>query len=92
MNAFSGHVASNGRIFVFPAYLVDLIYIDDAGLRALDVTPGVLDQAQDNIFHVFTDIAGFGECCRIHDGKWNAEQTRQGLRQQRLSGSGRSDE
>src|SRR6266850_2458611 len=80
------------RMFVFPAYLVDFIYIDDAGLRALHITSGVLDQAQNDIFNVFTDIAGFGEGCRIHDSKWNAEQTRQGLRQQGLSGSGRSNE
>src|SRR5438105_13318270 len=61
LHAFTGHVAGDRRVLVFPADLVDLIDVDDALLRALDVAVGCLKKFQDNVLDVFADIAGLSQ-------------------------------
>jgi hypothetical protein len=92
LNAFAGNIAGDGRVFILSPDLVDLIYINDAGLSPLDVATGVLDQSKDNVFNIFADISGLGKGCSINDGEWNAQEAGQGLGQKRLSGSRRADQ
>ncbi len=40
LDAFAGDVARDGRVLVLTADLVDLVYIDDALLAALDIPVG----------------------------------------------------
>ncbi len=61
-------------------------------MGSLNVSIGVLNQAKDNVFNVFTDIAGFGERRGVHDGERHAQQPCQGLGQEGLTGSGGSDQ
>jgi hypothetical protein len=68
------------RVIEFAGNLVDLVDIDDATLRALDVVVGRLQQLQDDVLDVLADITGFGERCRIRDGERNVENARQRLR------------
>ena len=92
MDTFAGYIARDGGVFVLPANLVDLIYINDAGLGAFDVAAGVLDQTQNDIFNVFTNITGFGERRCIDNRKRHAQQARQRLREQRFARAGWSNE
>ena len=44
LDALAGNVAGNGGVLVLAPDLVDLVYVDDALLAALDVPIGVLEQ------------------------------------------------
>src|SRR5580698_672312 len=69
LHAFARNVAGNRRILVLAADFVDLVYIDDPLLAALNVPIGILKQPEDNIFNIFADIAGFGQRSGINDGE-----------------------
>src|SRR5690349_16401431 len=45
LNAFAGHIASDRNVFSFSGDLVDLIDVNDAHLRPLDIVVRVLKQA-----------------------------------------------
>src|SRR5262245_44055944 len=92
LHAFAGNVAGDRGIFVLAADLVYLVDVDDALLRAFDVAVGRLQQLQDDVFHVLSDVAGLGERRGVDDGERDFEHPRQGLREQRLAGSGRADQ
>ena len=72
--------------------LVDLVDVDDAALRALDIVVGRLQQLEDDVLDVLADIAGFGQRRRVRHGEGHVEDARQRLRQQRLAGAGRADQ
>src|SRR5712691_2912246 len=61
LHAFAGDIASNGRILVLAADLVDLIDIDDAGLSAAYIALGSLQQFEDDVLDVLAHITSFGE-------------------------------
>ena len=69
----------------FAGNLVDLVDVDDAALRALDVVVGRLQQFEDDVLDVLADIASFRERRRIGNGERNVENARQRLRQQCLA-------
>src|SRR5215470_19681423 len=92
LHAFAGNVACDRGILVLAADLVYLVDVDDALLRALDVAVCRLQQLQDDVFHVLPDVAGFGERRGVDDGERDFEHPREGLREQRLAGSGRADQ
>ena len=71
--------------------LVDLVDIDDAALRRLDVVVGCLQQLQDDILDIFAHIAGFGQRGRVGHGERHIQDARQRLRQQRLAAAGGTD-
>ena len=75
----------------FAGNLVDLVDIDDAALRALDVVVGGLQQLEDDVLDVLADIAGFGQRRRIRQGERHIEDARQRLRQKSLAGASRAD-
>ena len=72
--------------------LVDLVDVDDAALRALDIVVGGLQQLQNDVLDVLADVAGFGERRGIGHRERHVEQPRQRLGQQRLARTGRADE
>src|SRR2546425_2683712 len=92
LHALARDVAGDRGVVGLAADLVDLVDIDDATLGALDVVIGGLQQLEDDVLDVLTDIPGFGERRRIGHGEGHVEDTREGLRQQRLAGAGRSDQ
>src|SRR5207244_2729594 len=92
LNALARYVAGNRRILVLSPDLVDLINVDDARLRAFDVSAGVLDEAKDNVLDVLADVACFGKGRRIDDRERYAEQPGQRLCEKGLPGSGRTDQ
>ena len=69
LDALPGHVTGDGRVLVFAADLVNLVNVDDALLALLYISPGRLQQFEDNVFHVLADIPCFGEGRGVDDGK-----------------------
>ena len=92
LDAFARHVARDGRVFVLPADLVYLIYINDALLALLDVAAGRLEQLQEDVLDVLADVAGFGERRGIDNREGDREELGQGLGEQRLAAAGRAQE
>src|SRR6478672_3936240 len=86
------HVAGDRRGVGLAADLVDLVDIDDAPLRPLDIVVGGLEQLEDDVLHVLADIASFGQRGGIGHGEGHVENTRERLRQQRLAAAGRADQ
>jgi hypothetical protein len=73
-------------------YFVDLIDVYDAALGALDVVIRRLQQLENDVLDVLTDIAGLGQGRRVGDGEGNVEGACERLRQQGLAGAGRTDQ
>ena len=92
LHTFAGDIARNRGVFVFPADLVDLIDINNAGLSAFHIATGILDQPEDNVFNVFTNVTGLSKRRGIHYRKRDAEQPREGLREERLTRAGWSNQ
>src|SRR5882672_5517094 len=92
LNALAGHITGDRRVLVFTADLVDLVDVDNSGLSPLNVAVGRLKQFQNDVLDVFTNIAGFGECGRVHNRKRHVKHASQRLRKKRLAGTGRAYE
>ena len=88
LHAFTGDVAGDRRVLALAGDLVDLVDVDDAGLGALDVVVGGLDQFEQNVLHVFTDIAGLGQRGGVGDRERDVEHLGQGLGQVGLAAAG----
>ena len=81
LNAFAGNVARDAYVVGLATDLVDFVDVNDADLGPLHVVIGILQQPQDDILDIFAHIAGFGECGRIGDAKWDIENFGQRLGQ-----------
>src|SRR5688500_15741964 len=92
LHAFAGHVAGDRRVFALARDLVDLVDVDDALLRLLDIVVALLQKFLDDVLHVLADVAGFGERGGIGHGERHVEQARQRLGEQGLAGAGRPHE
>ncbi len=78
LDAFAAHVPGDGDVVGLAADLVDFVDVNDADLGPLDVVIGRLEEAQDNVFHVFADITGLGERGGIGDTKGHIDDPGQG--------------
>src|SRR5712692_8908348 len=92
LNAFAGNVPGDRGIVGLARNLVDLVDIDDAALRLVDVVVAVLEQLLDDVLHVLADVARLGEGGRVGDHERNVQEARHRLREQRLAGSGGADQ
>ena len=92
LHALAGDVAGDRGVVGLAADLVDLVDVDDAALRPLDIVVGRLQQLQDDVLDVLADVAGLGQRRGIRHGERHVEDARQRLRQQRLAGAGRADQ
>ena len=62
------------------------------GLGLLDVVVGGLDQLEQDVLDVLTDVAGLGQGGGVGDGEGHVEHAGQGLGQQRLAAAGGADQ
>src|SRR5712692_52908 len=92
LHAFTRNIASDRRVLVLATNLVDLVDVDDSVLRSLDVAVGSLQQFQNDVLDILSNVAGFCERRRIHDRERNVEHSSQRLRKQRFAGTGRADQ
>ena len=91
LDAFAGDVAGDGDVLGLASDLVDFVDVNDAALGAFHIVVGVLQQAQDDVFDVFADIAGFGERGGVGNGERDVEDLGEGAGEQGLAGAGRAD-
>ena len=85
LDAFARDIARDGRILRLAGNLVNLVDVDDAALRLIDVVVGSLDELQQDVFNIFADIAGLRQRRRVRDGERHVEDARKRLREQRLA-------
>ena len=57
-----------------------------------DIAAGHLDQAEEDVLDILTDVAGFGQRGRVGDREGDIEQLGQRLGQEGLAAAGRADE
>jgi hypothetical protein len=72
--------------------LSDLVDIDDAALRSLDIVIGVLQQFQNDVLDILADIAGFGQSGCIGHRERHVQDARQRLGQKRFATPCRPDQ
>ena len=88
LHALSGDVASDRRVLALAGDLVDLVDVDDAGLGALDVIVGGLDQLEQNVLDVLADVAGLRQRGGVGDCERDVQHLRQRLREVGLAAAG----
>ena len=92
LHALARHVAGDRGVVGLAADLVDLVDVDDAALRPLDVVVGRLQQLQDDVLDILADVARLGQRRGVRHGERHVQDARQRLRQQRLARAGRADQ
>ena len=92
LHALARYVAGDRGVVRLAADLIDLVDVDDAALRALDVIVSGLQQLENDVFHILTDVAGLGEGRGVRHGEGHVENASQGLSQQGLAAAGRADQ
>src|SRR5207253_7372876 len=92
LDAFTGNIAGYRRILVLAANLIDLIDVDDPLLSAFDISVGSLQEFENDVLDIFTDIAGFREGGGIDDRERHTQHACECLREQSLTCTGRPDQ
>src|SRR5688500_8768104 len=92
LDALARDVARDGRVVALARDLVDLVDVDDAALRAVEIEVGRLNEPQQDVLDVLADVAGLGEARGIGDGERHVEDPRERLREERLPAARRADE
>jgi hypothetical protein len=67
LHSFAGDIPRDAHVIGFAADLIDLVNVNDADLGSFHIVIGILEQSQNNVFDVFADVAGFGQCRRVRD-------------------------
>src|SRR5579884_3253839 len=90
--ALARYVARDGWVIRFTRDFVDLIDIDDAALGPRHIEIGGLDEAQENVFDILTDVASLRQRGGVGDAEGDIQNFCQRLRQQGLAAAGGADE
>ena len=92
LHPFSGDVPGDGGVFALAGDLVDFIDVDDAPLGLFHILIRFLQQPQQNVFHVFSDVARLGKGGGVGHRKGHIEHFGQGLGQERFAAAGGADQ
>ena len=90
LNTFTGDVPGDRGVLTFASHLVDFIDVDDSHFSALSIKFSSLNEFEQNVFNIFANVTGLGQCGGISDSKGNIENSGKCLRQQRLARTGRA--
>mmetsp|Transcript_11608 Transcript_11608/g.14993 ORF Transcript_11608/g.14993 Transcript_11608/m.14993 type:complete len:221 (-) Transcript_11608:345-1007(-) len=85
LHALARHVAGDRGVFRLAGDLVDLVDIDDAALRAFNIVVRRLEQLQDDVLHILTDIPCFGQSRCVGHCERHVQNARERLREQCLT-------
>src|SRR4029453_11158261 len=92
LHAFARNVARDRRVVRLARDLVDLVDVDDAGLRLLDVVVALLQQLLNDVLALLADVTVFGQRRGVGDRERHVEQPRERLGEQRLAAARRTDQ
>ena len=92
LHSLAGDVAGDRHVARGPSDLVDLVDVDDALLRALDLEVGRLEQLQQDVLDVLADVARLGEGRRVRHREGDVEHAGQGAREEGLARARGPDE
>src|SRR5215218_799088 len=92
LHALAGDVTRDRRVVGLARNLVDLVDVDDPGLRLLDVEVGRLDQLEEDVLDVLPDVAGFRQCGRVGDRERHVQDPCERLREERLAAARRAEQ
>ena len=92
LNALARNIAGDGEVLGLAGDLVDLVHVDNANLRALNIAIGGIDELEQDVLHVLAHVTGLGERGGVGDGKRHLEDARERLRQKRLTGTGGAEQ
>ena len=92
LNPLARNVTCDGDVLGLARNLVDLVDVDDAHLGPTDIEFCSLEQSQDDVLNILSDITGFCDDRGIGDGEGNIEHLGQSLGQEGLATAGRSEE
>ena len=81
LHTLSADIACDGGVVAFSGNFVDFIDEDNAAFGRIDVEVRGLQEPGKDTFHVFSDVAGLGEHCRIGDAERDVQHPRDGLGQ-----------
>ena len=92
LHAFAGDIAGDADIIRLASDFIDLVDVNDADLSALHVVVRGLEQPQNNVLHVFTDVTRLGQGGGIGHAERHVDDARQRAGQEGFPGAGRADE
>ena len=92
LDALTGDVTGDRGVLALAGDLVDLVDVDDARLGLLDVVVSGLDQLEQDVLDVLTDIAGLGQRGGVGDRERDVEHPREGLGEVGLAAAGGTDQ
>ena len=92
LHALARHVARDRRVLGLAGDLVDLVDVDDAGLGALRVEVGGLDELEEDVLDVLADVARLGQRRGVGHGERHVEALGERLGEVGLAAAGRTDE
>ncbi len=84
LHPFARDVAGDGRAVALTADLVDFIDVDYATLGSLHIVVCRLQELEDDVFDIFTDVSCLCERSRIGQREGDVQVLREGLGQQRF--------
>ena len=92
LNALARDITGDGEVLGLAGDLVDLVHVDNANLRALNIAIGGVDELEQDILHVLAHVTGLGERGGVGDGKRHLEDARERLGEQGLTGTGGTEQ
>ena len=92
LNALARDITGDGEVLGLAGDLVDLVHVDNAHLRALNIAIGGVDELEQDVLHVLANVAGLGERGGIGNGKRHLENARERLGKQGLTGTGGAEQ
>ena len=92
LNALARDITGDGEVLGLAGDLVDLVHVDNAHLRALDIAIGGVDELEQDVLNVLANVTGLGERGGVGDGKRHLEDACERLGQQRLTGTGGAEQ
>ena len=92
LNSLAGNVAGDGNVVSLTTDLIDLVDVNNADLGPLHIVIRILQQAQNDVLDIFSDITSLSQRRRIGDAKRYIENLRQRFSQQCLARARGPDE
>ena len=92
LNALARNIAGDGEVLSLAGDLVNLVYVDNAHLSALNVAVGGIDELEQDVLHVLANVTGLGERGGVGDGKRHLEDAGERLGEQGLTGTGGTEQ